>query len=103
MFSDFVPALAIGLPLERRGYVALGPNTKVSRRGRRSSSMAVFPEESMVLYHIRSQRTRITQDGKPSTTMGTPSFGAVETIVHLGCVPQPKHEVGEGPRAISPL
>ena len=40
--------------------------------------MAVSPEQSIVLYRIQSQRTTVTQDGKPSTTMGTPSFKAKE-------------------------
>ena len=50
--------------------------------------MVVSPEESTALYHIRSQRTRITQDGKPSTMMGTPSFGALESIRLPHCTPR---------------
>ena len=49
--------------------------------------MAFSSEESMVLYHIRSQKARITQNGTPSTTMGTPLFRAVESIHLPNCTP----------------
>ena len=51
--------------------------------------MAVSVEESMVLlYHIQSQRTRITRHGKPSTMMGTLSFGAMESFRLPSCTPR---------------
>ena len=49
--------------------------------------MVVSLGECMVLFHIQSQKNKDHQDGKPSTTMGKPSFGAVESIRSPNCTP----------------
>ena len=49
--------------------------------------MAVSPPKSMVFFRSRSQRARITGDGKQSTTMGTPSFEFMESIRLGNCIP----------------
>ena len=81
--SDFIFALAVGDPKNGRGYVALG-----SKKGEVTLPDGGFLRRKHGIKPYWKPKNEEHQDGKPSTTMGTPSFGAVESIRFPNCTPR---------------